>query len=164
MRAAWAEDGIKMKGPGFDVRGNTQLPRPIQKPHPPIWVGGNARRAMRRAVEFGQGWLPMMNPPTMAEMVRSPILERAAELKEKVDWVQAQAREAGRPPLEISIGAGGLGRFGTKEFTLERWLAHVAGLKQAGVTVVSTDLPATSTSQLLENITRFGEEVLPRLP
>ena len=43
-------------------RGNTMLPRPIAQPHPPIWVGGNSKLAIRRAVERGQGWLPFPNP------------------------------------------------------------------------------------------------------
>ena len=164
MKLAWTQDGVKMKGPGFEARGNTMLPRPVQKPHPPIWVGGNAKRAMRRAVEFGDGWIPMLNPPKMAEMVRSPILQETSDLKEKIAWVQSEARAAGKRPLEIILGAGGLGRFGTKEFSNDRWMSHVASLKDAGVTTVSLELPAKSTTELLENIAHFGEEVLPKLP
>ena len=55
---AWSEEGIEMSGQHFSVRGNTMLPRPLQQPRPPIWVGGNARRAIRRAVELGDGWIP----------------------------------------------------------------------------------------------------------
>ena len=36
-------------------------PRPVQRPHPKIWVGGNSRRAIRRAVELGDGWLQLLN-------------------------------------------------------------------------------------------------------
>ena len=65
MKRAWTEGGIEMEGRHFTARGNSMLPLPVQKPHPPIWVGGNARRAIRRAVELGDGWIPF---PTAASL------------------------------------------------------------------------------------------------
>ncbi len=62
MRRAWAEDGVHLRGRHFDVQGHTMLPRPVQWPHPPIWVGGNSKRAIRRAVDLADGWTPMPNP------------------------------------------------------------------------------------------------------
>lgn len=166
MQAAWTQSGINMKGPGFEARGNTQLPRPVQQPHPPIWIGGNSRRAMRRAVEFGDGWVPFANSPQQVEqnMVRSPTLQSPAELKEKVAWVQQERKAAGKPPLEIAFGAGSLRRFGTPDFSLDRWLGHVSSLHKAGVTVLGCGLAAPSTAELVEKIARFGEEVLPKIP
>ena len=47
---------------GESVDGNTALPRPAQRPRPPVWVGGNSRQAMRRAVDLADGWCPVPNP------------------------------------------------------------------------------------------------------
>ena len=47
---------------GFRAPGNTMLPRPRQRPRPPLWIGGNSRRAIRRAVESADGWSPFPNP------------------------------------------------------------------------------------------------------
>src|SRR5258705_500472 len=55
-----------------DIR---QLPVPCQQPHPPIWVGGNSTRALRRAVAFGDAWFPFHPPPSLATIVASPTLD-----------------------------------------------------------------------------------------
>ena len=40
MKAAWTGTSVSLSRPGFEAVGNTMLPAPIQKPHPPIWIGG----------------------------------------------------------------------------------------------------------------------------
>ena len=53
------EDGATYQGEHFQVSGKTFYPKPIQKPHPPIWIAGNSRAAIRRAVRHGDGWFPI---------------------------------------------------------------------------------------------------------
>ncbi len=61
------------------------LPKPVQKPHPPIWVGGEGRRAIRRAARFGDGWQPLGNnsrfPTASAEDLAVGLRRLDAELK-----------------------------------------------------------------------------------
>ena len=61
MRRVWSEDEVVAEGRHF-TRGTSMRPRPVQQPHPPIWIGGNSTAAIRRAVERGQGWVPFPNP------------------------------------------------------------------------------------------------------
>ncbi len=63
-------------------------PRPAR---PPIWIGGGSEMAMRRVVEFGDGWHPM---------------QRAAELKPLVEDLRGMMRVAGRPEPEIIVRRG----------------------------------------------------------
>ena len=58
MRSLWCDERAQYEGPFFSLPPSRQDPRPIQRPHPPIHVGGNSRRALKRVAEFGQGWLP----------------------------------------------------------------------------------------------------------
>ena len=58
MKAAWTGETVAMKGERFEAAGNTMQPPPVQRPHPPIWIGGNSPRARRRTVDFAQGWSP----------------------------------------------------------------------------------------------------------
>ena len=62
MVAAWTTDGVALEGRHFRARGNTMLPRPFAQPHPPIWVGGNSKTAIRRAVERGPGLAAVPEP------------------------------------------------------------------------------------------------------
>jgi probable F420-dependent oxidoreductase len=59
----WAGQPFSFRGTHFTVDEVTFLPRPVQQPRPPIWIGGNSDRALRRAVEHADGWTPFRAPP-----------------------------------------------------------------------------------------------------
>ncbi len=56
MKACWTQDDPEFHGKFFDFSGIQFAPKPRQKPHPPIWFGGNSLPALKRAVEQGDGW------------------------------------------------------------------------------------------------------------
>ena len=68
-------------------------PKPAQKPHPPILIGGMARRVLERIVEVGDGWLPNRVTPEIIENSRRQL--------------DALAEERGRDPSSISISVYG---------------------------------------------------------
>jgi len=163
MKVAWTEAGIHFEGRHFSARGHTALPRPVQKPHPPIWVGGNSKQAIRRAVEFGDGWMPIYNPAEYARRRRTPVIESPADIRDRLAYAREVARAAGRSaPLEVVFTPRFLQSFGTPAFERERFLEHVAELRAAGVTYLCTNLPGSSLAQHAENVARFGEEILGR--
>jgi len=164
MKAAWGGEGVHFEGKHFVARGHTALPRPLQQPHPPIWVGGNSKRAIRRAVLLGDGWMPIFNPAAHAGRRRTPAIESAADVRARLAYAAEVARASGRTrPLEVAITARGLGSFGTAAFDEAAFLADVAELRAAGVTYLTVNLPAASRAEHLERIARFGDEVLARL-
>src|SRR2546428_6284718 len=63
IKAAWASDVPEYKGPYTSFAGATFSPRPAQRPHPPIWVGGSpgtvSGPAVRRCAELGDAWHPL---------------------------------------------------------------------------------------------------------
>lgn len=63
MRRLWTEDEVFFEGRFTTLEGVTLMPKPRQKPHPPIWVSGRSQAAMKRTARFGSGWLPYMYTP-----------------------------------------------------------------------------------------------------
>ena len=59
MKAAWTEERPSFQGRFFSFRDIAFQPRPLQQPHPPIWIGGGVRRTLERAAELGDGWHPL---------------------------------------------------------------------------------------------------------
>ena len=57
MKRLWTEDNVTHKGRFFNVENVTIGPRPIQKPHPPIWTGGSAEVALKRAGTWADGYI-----------------------------------------------------------------------------------------------------------
>ena len=99
MRRAWAEDGVAVEAGGYRTRGVTQLPHPEPIP---IWIGGNSARAMKRAVEVGDGWSPFPNPPGAATAVKTPAITNLSELAMRLGAAREYAEEVGRTtPLTI---------------------------------------------------------------
>jgi len=56
IKLLWTEEKVSFEGRYFSFADMQASPRPLQLPHPPIWVGGNSPRARRRVAEFGDGW------------------------------------------------------------------------------------------------------------
>jgi probable F420-dependent oxidoreductase len=151
MKRAWT---------GESVDGHTMLPRPVQQPHPPIWVGGNSRRALRRAVDLGDGWVPMPSPRRAARALHTPGIEGLDDLRDRIGQLREYAEQVGRvEPLDIVFTPAGLDMFGDPRSGSA--LDVLADLADLGVTWATVTLPGESRAALLEAIERFGADVLP---
>ena len=60
MKRLWTEEHVNHHGEFFDIDDVTLTPRPVQQPHPPMWVAGRSDAAMRRAALLGDGWYPYL--------------------------------------------------------------------------------------------------------
>jgi len=66
MKRLWTEDRVTLQGRFSQLDGIPMQPKPVQKPRPPIWFGGHAEAALRRAVELGDGYIGAGSTPTKA--------------------------------------------------------------------------------------------------
>jgi probable F420-dependent oxidoreductase len=78
MRELWTSPTPSFGGRYTQFSDVVFEPKPIQKPHPPIWVGGHSRAALRRAVEFGAAWHPINRPPDELRAGRAELARQSA--------------------------------------------------------------------------------------
>jgi probable F420-dependent oxidoreductase len=88
MKQIWTQDEAEYHGEFVNFDSIWQWPKPIQKPHPPIIVGGDGPNTLTRVVRYGDGWIP---------------LGRRADFKGRIAELNRMAAEAGRGPIPVSI-------------------------------------------------------------
>ena len=93
MKELWTKEEAEFHGEYFDFPPVRSYPKPAQKPHPPVILGGMARNVLRRVINIADGWLPNRVTPAQVE-----------ESRAKLD---AMAAEVGRDPASITISVYG---------------------------------------------------------
>jgi probable F420-dependent oxidoreductase len=91
MKACWTEREINFDGRFWKLQGASMEPKPVQRPHPPVWFGGSAPAAMRRAVRHGDGFMGAGSQTT-------------AQFAEQVKVVTEELSAPGRNPDTFRIG------------------------------------------------------------
>jgi len=96
MKTLWTADDPVFEGEHVQFKNISFLPKPVQKPHPPILVGGESPAALRRTVRYGDVWFPIANNP------RHP-LDTIARFKAGIDRLHETAETHGRDPASIGL-------------------------------------------------------------
>jgi probable F420-dependent oxidoreductase len=107
MKAIWTEEQAEYHGRLIDFDPIWSWPKPVQKPHPPVLVGGVGDRVLDRVVAYGDEWIP--------NRIKSP-----EDLSGRIAELQRRAEQAGRERIPVTV-------FGAEADQLER-------LRDAGVT------------------------------
>lgn len=95
IKKLWIENHVSFDGKYFQLKDATLEPKPFQKPHPLIWVGGNSSDIRKVVAEVGDGWIPVLPTP---EQLANGVLQ----IKERMQHV-------GRDSLRLLVAYGGSG-------------------------------------------------------
>ncbi|MBI3327517.1 MAG: LLM class F420-dependent oxidoreductase [Nitrospinae bacterium] len=152
LRALWTQPVPSHEGRFYRFSGMPFSPKPVQKPHIPLVIGGASRAAIRRAARVGNGWQPIAMPPEV--------------LREHLDYLAAQAQAAGRTmadiPVSVSMplqgGRGGRYTLGLDPADIVSKIQTFASLGVETVVVAPTTGDAQALTSYLEMI---GREVMP---
>jgi alkanesulfonate monooxygenase SsuD/methylene tetrahydromethanopterin reductase-like flavin-dependent oxidoreductase (luciferase family) len=79
IKRLWTDDSVDMKGSHFELRGASVSVKPVQKPHPPVWIAANADAAIRRAARLGDCWY--VNPHNRIDTIvrQADVYKRALD-------------------------------------------------------------------------------------
>jgi len=111
MKVLWTEREPAFEGRWTQFRDIAFSPRCVQKPHVPLWLGGGGRRSLARAVELGDGWIPMVGDEIA--------------LRRGADWIREQLEARGRDPRKFEFAYGI--SLGEPDPQRERAVAHASG-------------------------------------
>ena len=167
MTAAWSGEEIRYDGEGFSAAGNLMLPRPVQSPRPPLWIGGNSRRAMRRVVELADGWAPMPTPGAAVATgrLKTANIETVADLAERIGELRQMFADAGReghPTVAFTPPSMLMTRTG-EPIPSALFVDEAGQLAAAGVSALTVSFPARTRRDFLAAMDRFASEVIPQL-
>lgn len=155
LTLAWSGEVVEFEGRFLRAHGVVAHPRPIQQPHPPLWLGGNSMLTRRRVAEHAQGWMPMPAPRGGS----GPALETAEDLAVLLEELHAYAETIGRTaPIEVAaVLTGPL--TGSSPAALTDRVGH---LVEVGVTWLAVNGEGTTVDEASAFIDAFGTGVIPR--
>jgi len=92
MKQIWSEEEASYHGEHVDFDAIWSFPKPLQRPHPPILVGGNGPKVVERVLSYGDEWMPNA-------------MRDAPALQHRIQDFRQRAQEAGRGPLGVTLYA-----------------------------------------------------------
>jgi probable F420-dependent oxidoreductase len=167
IRAIWTNDKPVFHGKYTQIDGLLTDPKPQQKPHPPIWVGGESGPSMRRAARIGDAWYPIGSnnahlldtlPRLTAGIARMKNLTAKTGRDPATMGIVYRVKRHGQPAPLASDGHRKLFT-GTVADTIE----DIAVLKQQGVTAIDFDFEGRDAAKSAADMKKFREEVLSRI-
>lgn len=171
-RELFTSESPRFNGRFYQFSGIHFAPKPVQKPHPPIWIGGVTRRAVRRAAEHGTGWIPIFHKPTGRGFDPDGLrfeIGRLHDLAAKAGRAGVQFEICALMPLAFAERALSEAEDQPLVGTPQRIQEYIGRYRDAGLTQLIVNpfygLPADLLPRTTEDYIRVGErfarEVMP---
>ncbi len=135
MKTIWTEDDAEYHGDLVNFDPIWSWPKPVQRPHPPIYLGGHGPKTLQRVVNYCDGWMP--------------IPARAGHLADEIADLRARAAAAGRDPQSLTVSLYGVSGDAN---TLRSYAA-------AGADRAILALPSAGKEETLPLLDRYSEVV-----
>jgi probable F420-dependent oxidoreductase len=156
----WTSESPRFEGRYVSFQGIAFEPKPVQKPHLPVWIGGDADAALKRAARFASGWWPFLTPPE--------------KIAERVEFIKSRPTYDGRP-FEVMhgmattrVGEGHRVRDDPRTragMSAQEIIDHLGWLAEQGVTFSVVPVPAVrGVDEYLDYAQWVMEEIKPKVP
>src|SRR4051794_28332485 len=167
FRTLWTEETPVVEGKYTRYRGLVFDPKPLQKPYPPLWVGGESGPSMRRAARLGDAWYPIGSN-------NAHLLDTLPRLEAGIARLRKLTAAAGRDPASVGVvyrvkrhgqAAPPASDGNRRLFTgsIDNVLADIAALRKLGVTGLDFDFEGRDADRAADEMQRFRSEVLDRI-
>ena len=145
LKALWTEENPSFEGEFWQIKNVGFNPKPLQKPHPPIWTGGHSAPALRRAGRLSDGWHAVgVSPDTLREQFKE---------------VQRHAEEAGRDPASLTLSVRPRVRMDDPAKTIELLRSY----REVGVSHVVLEIFAPDMDRVRSLMDTLANEIRPQV-
>ena len=165
FKELWTSDDPSFDGEYASFSNIAFAPKPIQQPHPPLWIGGESPPALRRAGQLGDAWYPICSNPNF------PVgnLEQFADYKARV---LRNAERAGRDPSELDFAYSVNWYDDTQEQVVDgerriltgtptQIAADIDALEELGVNHLMLGIQGADLEETFEQLARFTDDIRP---
>jgi probable F420-dependent oxidoreductase len=161
FRELWTKDNPVFNGRYCNFSDIVFVPRPVQQPSIPIWIGGHSKQAIRRAARLGDGWHPIGGVPTI------PL--EPEDMKRDLALLAEFAQAAGRDPKSIRVALKGSlfdrerkieGRRRRFMGSAEEIASDIRAYRDVGVDTMIFDVRRPSFTETLERMNWMAKEVI----
>ena len=161
----WSSENPTIQSKNYQVSDIEFYPKPVQKPHPPIWVGGASRRALRRTVELGDVWHPVRLDLDLLAQRKTQLWRLAERAGRDPNQIGIAMREPVKIMSDSDPSSGAASLLGSTKKVID----NVAALRDAGVNYIVLDtfygipeLHGETLDSILATMERFAAEVMPQ--
>jgi probable F420-dependent oxidoreductase len=167
MRTIWTQDRPVFHGKYVHIDGLLTDPKPLQKPYPPIWVGGESGPSMRRAARIGDAWYPIGSN-------NAHLLDTLPRLTAGIARIREMTAAAGRDPAAMGVvyrvkrhgQPAPLATDGNRKLftgTVANTIEDIAEVRDIGVTAIDFDFEGREAEKSAADMKKFHDEVLSRI-
>jgi probable F420-dependent oxidoreductase len=147
FKELWTAKNPRFEGEFYRFDDIGFAPKPVQKPHPPIWVGGHSRAALQRAITLGDGWHATSQSPE--------------QIQTHLEHLQQVADQAGRPfdtlELSLRLKLSPEAVQGSRQAIIDQYGAY----RELGLSHLAVDFRRDDLSQMLETLDLVATEIRP---
>jgi probable F420-dependent oxidoreductase len=147
FKILWTDDAPHFDGEFYRFRDIGFAPKPVQKPHPPLWIGGHSAGAFQRVVALGDGWHASAQSP--------------AQMRTHLAHLRKVADTAGRPfeqlTLSLRLKLSAEEVQGSRQALIDQYCAY----KALGLSHVAVDFRRESLAEMLDTVDFLATEIYP---
>lgn len=163
FKELWTKDDPRFDGEFVKASDFGFRPKPVRKPHPPIWIGGHSHAALRRVAAVGDGWMPIgLRPPTLLT---------PSDMMVHIDYLKRLLRDAGRSIDSIAISLTAPVMISRTVPTPrpvlqgrpEDIVADLRDYEALGVSNLNINLPGFDIGAQLDAMEQFAREIMPHM-
>ena len=167
FRALWTQEDARFDGRYSRFSDLVFQPRPVQRPHPPIWVGGESGPSLRRAARFGDAWYPIGSN-------NRHLLDTLPRLEAGIARLRRLTAEAGRDSADVSV-VYRVKRFGDAmppvasdggrrlfSGSVADIVADLRDLRKLGVTAIDVEVEGGDADATIANMRNFKKSIFER--